>query len=255
MLLAASIFAGVDPTAAHKSFTYAALDRELNVVALGEADQDEMLELLAGKDAATVAVNAPSHLNVGLLRKSMQDHNTASHQLRGVDMRVAEHELRLRGILVSGTGAREASCAAWVRIGLNLYRSLEDRGFEPYPSDDCPHRWLETHPHAAFCALLGRSPLSKPSLEGRLQRQLVLFERGVRLRDPMEYFEEITRHKLLNGILPADLLYAPEQLDALVAAYTAWVASEKAAELCRLGDQEEGFVHLPVRELKQNYQS
>ncbi len=254
MLSADSIFAGVDPTAAHKSFTVAVLDHDLNVLDLREAESEEVVDLLAAKKATTVAINAPSHLNAGIVRSRMQEAVGGAHQLRGVDLRVAEHELRQRGIPVSGTGARESSCAAWVRIGLGLYRSLAARGFDFYPSDGCPYRMLETHPHAAFCALLGRAPLSKPSFEGRMQRQLALYERGVRLRDPMDFLEEITRHKLLNGILPAELLYSPEQLDALVAAFTAWVASEKAGELSRLGAREEGVIHLPARELKDKYQ-
>ncbi len=253
MLSADTVFAGVDPTAAHKPFTLAALDHNLNVVELREAEADEVVDFLAAKKASTVAINGPSHLNAGIVRSRMQEAVGGAHQLRGVDLRVAEHELRLRGIPVSGTGARESSCAAWVRIGLGLYSSLATSGFEFYPSDGCPYRMLETHPHAAFCALLGRAPLSKPSFEGRMQRQLVLYERGVRLRDPMDFLEEITRHKLLNGVLPAEILHSPEQLDALVAAFTAWVASEKTAELSTLGVAEEGAIHLPVRELKEKY--
>ncbi len=88
-----------------------------------------------------------------------------------------------------------------------------------------------------------------------MQRQLVLFERGVRIPDPMDFFEELTRHKLLNGILPSGLVYQPEQLDALVAAYTAWLAGERATELTRLGATEEGYVHLPVANLKNSINS
>ena len=44
----------------------------------------------------------------------------------------------------------------------------------------------------------------------------------------MDFFEEITRYKIAKGIWPMDLLYLPEQLDALVAAYTAWMAVHKA---------------------------
>ncbi len=67
------------------------------------------------------------------------------------------------------------------------------------PSEDTTHVWLETHPHAAFCALLGQLPLPKPTLEGRLQRQIVLYEQGMGIKDPMGFFEEITRHKLVAG--------------------------------------------------------
>ena len=255
MLPPGTVFVGVDTTAAHASFTYAVLDRTLRVVALAEAELDQVVTFLCDQPGALVAINAPSRLNAGLIREAAERDAAGKRQVRGADVRVAEHELRDRGIMVSGTPAREASCAAWVRVGLNLYRRLNEADFEAYPAEDCPHQMLETHPHAAFCALIGRLPLAKPSLEGRLQRQLALFERGVRIHDPMDFFEEITRHKLLNGILPAEAVYLPEQLDALVAAYTAWLAAEKTSEISRLGADAEGWVYLPVPNLKERYES
>jgi hypothetical protein len=101
--------------------------------------------------------------------------------------------------------------------------------------------------------LLDRIPLAKPTLEGRLQRELILYERGVRIRDPMIFFEEITRHKLMNGLLPMEFVYLPAQLDALAAAYTAWLSVQKPAELTRLGNRQEGFINLPAGALKEKY--
>ncbi len=255
MLLPGTIFAGIDTTSAHKAFTYAALDRALNVVALAEGELDEVTEFLCSKPGAIVAINSPSHLNIGLVRQAAEQEVKGAHQLRGVDLRLAEHELRLSGIPVSGTPAREASCSGWIRNGLALYRKLGELGFEPYPAEDRPQQWLETHPHAAFCALMGRIPLPKPALEGRMQRQLALFERGVRCHDPMDFLEELTRHKLLNGIIPSGIIYQPEQLDALVAAYTAWMATEKAGELARFGDPAEGVIYLPAALLEDRSQA
>ncbi len=249
------VYIGVDTTSGHKPFTYAALDRELNVVALSEAELEEVLAFLGAQDSATVAINAPSHLNVGLVRKSQENNRPEARQMRGVDLRLAEHELRERGIAVSATSARESLCSAWVRIGFELYRKLADLDFQPYPAEGCSRQWVETHPHAAYCVLLGRVPLSKPSLEGRLQRQLALFENGLQIKDPLLFFEEVTRHKLLSGVLPWGLLYTAEQLDALVAAYTAWLSAQKPACLTRLGSHEEGFIHLPAAELKDTYQA
>ena len=40
----------------------------------------------------------------------------------------------------------------------------------------------------------------------------------------MEFFEEVTRHRLRHGILPLEKLYTPGELDALTAAYLAWLA-------------------------------
>jgi hypothetical protein len=255
MLSPGTVFVGVDPTAAHKAFTYAAVDHSLRVVALSEGELEDVVAFLCGQPAVIVAINSPSHLNAGLVREAAEREAAGKHQVRGADLRVAEHALRARGILIGGTPARESSCAAWIRIGLGLYRRLADASFEQYPAEDCPRQVLETHPHAAFCALIGRTPLAKPALEGRLQRQLALFERGLRIHDPMDFFEEITRHKLLNGILPSEILYLPEQLDALVAAYSAWLAGEKTSELSRLGADEEGWICLPVPNLKERYES
>ena len=255
MLSSGMTFIGVDTTAAHKAFTYAVLDRSLRVAALAEGELDEVVDFICRQEATIIAINAPSHLNSGRVRSAAEQEAAGRHQVRGADLRVVEQELRGRGIMVSGTPARESSCAAWMRLGLSLYRRLGEAGFKSYPAEDCPQQLLETHPHAAFCALIGRIPLSKPSLEGRLQRQLALFERGVRLHDPMDFFEEITRHKLLNGLLPSEVLYTPEQLDALVAAYTAWVAAEKTSQLSRLGGDEEGYIYLPVANLKEDYRA
>jgi uncharacterized protein DUF429 len=265
MLSSQSVYVGVDTTSGHKAFTYAAFDRDLNVLSVSEAELDELLAFLAAQPAAIVAINSPSHLNTGLVRKSLRAEiqakrgagrqQAASQKLRGVELRVAEHELRERGILVGGTASRESLCPPWVQIGLELYHKLGDMDFQPYPAEDCPRQWLETHPHAAYCALLGRVPFSKPSLEGRLQRELVLFEHGLRIRDPLLFFEEITRHKLLGGVLPMELLYPTEHLDALVAAYTAWLSVNKPAEVTRLGSGAEGFIHLPAGELKEKYQA
>jgi hypothetical protein len=90
-------------------------------------------------------------------------------------------------------------------------------------------------------------------LEGRLQRELLLYELGLHIHDPMVFFEEITRHKLLNGILPFELVHSPAQLDAMAAAYTAWHVLQKPAEAVRLGHPLEGFITLPVSVLKEKY--
>jgi hypothetical protein len=50
-----------------------------------------------------------------------------------------------------------------------------------------------------------------------------------------------------------DLIYPPEQLDALAAAFTAWMSVTRPSETMQLGEKEEGFVVLPVAELKEKY--
>ena len=71
--------------------------------------------------------------------------------------------------------------------------------------------------------------------------------------DPMRFFEEITRHKLLKGILPNEDLYTPGELDALVSAYTAWLIANHPEQVTLLGDPVEGQIVLPAAELKPRY--
>jgi hypothetical protein len=246
-------FVGVDPTSGRHPFTFAALDQGCQLVALAAGEADQVLAFLTGQPAAVVAVNAPPRPNRGLVRRILEKQNPTPGHLRGSDMRLAEYELRERGISVSPTPSRPETCPAWLQMGFDFYRRLDDLGFEQYPSAKASHQWLETHPHAAFCALLGQLPLPKPTLEGRLQRQVTLYEQGMGIKDPMEFFEEITRHKLLRGTLPTECVYSAEELDTLMAAYMAYCVVNYPQEVAFVGDQQEGQIALPVARLKERY--
>ena len=253
MFFTDSVFVGVDPTSGRKAFTYAALDKELNLLVLTDGEVEDVAAFLAGQTSATVAVNAPSGVNHGLVRERLKSEMLTPHQIRGAELRKAEYELRERGIAVSGTPANVALCPGWMQLGFEIYRKLDKIGYKKYPQNRAMHQVLETHPHACYCVMAGSLPLSKPSLEGRLQRQLLLYEHGLKIKDPMEFFEEITRYKLVKGIWPLELLYLPEQLDALVAAYTSWIAVHKPDKVSTLGDGTEGEIVLPIAALKEKY--
>jgi hypothetical protein len=253
MLFNESVFVGIDPTSSQKSFTYAALDKDLNLLALADGEMEDVVSFLGGQQKATVAINAPSGLNHGLVRERMKREMLTPHRIRGAELRIAEYELRERGIAVTGTPASVGLCPGWMQLGFDLYRKLEKLGYKKYPQENEPHQLMETHPHACYSVLAGKLPLSKPSLEGRLQRQLLLHERGLRIKDPMDFFEEITRHKMMKGIWPMELLYSPEQLDSLVAAFTAWMTFHKREIVSTIGDKQEGVIVLPEWELKEKY--
>jgi hypothetical protein len=255
MLFTDSVYVGIDPASGRKAFTFAALDRDLNLITLADGEMEDLTTFLAAQNTAVVAVNAPSRANLGLVRKKLEGESLTPglHQIRGADIRMSEYELRERGIAVTGTPGRPESCPAWIQSGFQLYAKLNKLGFKPI--DDIPgdYRWLETHPHACFCVLLEQIPLPRPSLEGRLQRQLALYERGLRIKDPMDFFEEITRFKLLKGILPTEPIYPAEMLDVLVAAYMAWLAVNQPEHIICLGDRGEGQIVLPAAYLKSKY--
>lgn len=252
MLFTDTLFVGVDATSSHKSYTFAALDKGMNLVALADGELDDVTAFLGGQASAIVAINAPSGVNRGIVREKKKE-MFKPLKTRASGFRMAELELRDRGIAVSGTPSTISVCPAWIQAGFALYRKLEKMGFKKYPTENAPHQIMESQPHAAFCVMAGAVPQSKPSLEGKIQRQLLLFEAGVRIKDPMDFFEEITRHKMLKGNWPLDLLYQPEQLDAMVAAYTAWMSIHKPDNISSIGDPTEGSIVLPEKNLKEKY--
>lgn len=255
MLFDKTTFIGIDPTAGQKPFIFAALDADLQLLALGQGKMDEVLAFVGGQQTALIGVNAPQRPNQGLMSapEVRQLLEPPPPPGRWTGFRVAEYQLHVRGISVPRTPDKEAECTNWVQTGFQLYRRLAQLNYVPFPGDDAPHRFLEVYPHGAYTVLLERVPFPKNRLEGRVQRQLVLYLNQVSLPNPMRIFEEITRHRILQGILPLDGLHTPEELDALVAAYTAWMVANRPESVTLVGDAREGQIALPASELKSHY--
>jgi hypothetical protein len=250
-----STFIGVDPTAGVKPFTYAALDQDLRLLALGQGRLEEILAFAAGQRQAVLAVCAPRRPNQGVMD---DQHARASltpvpRPGRWNNFRLCEYLLRQHHISAPQTPADERRCPRWMRMGFTLFHRLENLGYHELDSGQSDRSTIEVYPHASFTTLLGQAPFPKLTLEGRLQRQLVLFEHKLIIPDPMRFFEEITRYRFLHGILPMDDIYAPGELDALVGAYTAWLTVNQPEHISRLGDAREGQIILPVNELKPKY--
>jgi hypothetical protein len=255
MFFTHTTFIGVDPTAGQRPFSYAALDQGLNLLALGQGSMEEVLAFVAGQRQAVVGVCAPRRTNQGVMERPdvREGLSPPPRPGRWKDFRLAEYLLRQHNISAPQTPAREENCPRWMRMGFTLYRRLETLGYCAYPAGDAPLVWLEVYPHACFCALLGLAPFSKNTMEGRIQRQLTLYDQKMRIPDPMLFFEEITRHRLLQGILPVEELYQPSELDALAGAYTAWMVASHPDQVMLLGHPEEGQIVLPVSGLKNRY--
>lgn len=247
------IYIGVDPTAGLHPFTYAAVDQDCQLIHLAAGQADDLMEFISHQPSVALAFNAPYQPNLGLVRRKFESVHLTGGHARGLDLRIAEFELREHGILISPTVSRSDGCPAWMQMGFEFYRLLEKSGFQCYSPKRSGNQIIETHPHAAFCAILGKIPLPKPTLEGRLQRQVALFHLGMGIKDPMAFFEEITLHKLLQGTLPMELIYTPEELDALLATLVAYQIFNNADEMLFIGDEREGQIALPVKTLKDKY--
>ncbi len=243
------VFIGIDPTAGRPPMSFAVLNDELDLLQRGAGDLDALLEVVRSQASAVVAVDAPQSPNAGLMKQPArrQSYGLPPKSARWANFKVCEYELRRRGIKLHNTPGEIEAAPKWMQLGFKLYAALRAEGYQPYrPGSATPKQYLEVHPHATFAVLLGHLPLRKDSLEGRMQRQLILYREKVDVPDPLQVLEEITGHHLLEGHLTLPALYTHDELDALASAYTAHLALRQPEQVTCVGDGAEGEIVLPV---------
>lgn len=257
MLFDDAVFIGIDATAGDRPMPFAALDSDLCLVAQGSAGLEDVLAFAAGQSAAVAAVDAPQGPPIGLMERAdiRRGFGLPPEGATWGGWRVCEYALRKRGVRIANTPSMVALAPGWVQRGHQLHKRLKGLGYRSFvagePSSE--RMLLELHPNAAYTALLERQPLAKNTLEGRLQRQLLLYLKGLDIPNPMRALEEITRHHILTGELPLDDLLSAGELDALMGAYVAYLAALHPKQISQEGDQSEGLITLPVAELQASY--
>jgi len=172
------------------------------------------VDFSSGRQPVTFAV-LDDVLNVVLLEKYEVDHVIAHLKQYG--------KLSL-AVNIPSTKSRQG-------IYSDFKKKIAQTGLKPYATIAAPKQWLETDAQDCFRTLIGKAPLSRRALEGRVQRGLILYDQGLRITDPMDFFEEITRHHMLGGVFPNELLYSTSELDALAAAYIAWLVVNEPGQI------------------------
>ncbi len=247
MLSGMITFVGITAISALKRFYYAALDAEKQLLSLGQGSMDDAIAFTAGLNNAWVGVNLPARPSLGLLsREEIKQKQSSLFPGRPANMRMAEFELLCLGVRVPHTPGADQRCPKWISQGFDLHHRLEKIGYQSYPAGESEKQRVETQSEAVFQALLGGTIYPSGTLEGRLQRQLGLIQAGMDLPDPMDFFEEITRHRLLHGKLPFEKVYEQGELDALAAAHSCWLAYNQPEQVQLLGVPEEGQVLIPL---------
>ncbi|MBM3138031.1 MAG: DUF429 domain-containing protein [Chloroflexi bacterium] len=228
-------------------FTYAAIDKERVIRAFGRGSLKDAFAFLAGQESALAAINSPMTTNNGLMkREEIRKTLSAKSNLgRWANLRLVEFELLERGVHVPRTPGTLKNSPRWMKLGFRLFEEIGKLGYQPYPDPAARKQYFECQGEAAFWNLLGHAPLKENTLEGRIQRQLVLQMCGLPVPDAMQFFEEITRHKLLASELPLDSVYSNEELNAVAAAYTAWLAANQSNQIVKVGHEDEGLIYLP----------
>lgn len=163
-----------------------------------------------------------------------------------VTLAILDEDLRLvtlqRGTLAESLSSFESyediylSINASTKTAADFKKLVAQAGFRQLPAQS-PRRWMETDSQQSFLTLCKQDLLSRRSIEGRIQRALLLHDARLRIPDPMDYFEEITRYRLMQGILPLENIYPARELDALMAAYVAWMYINNSARVQTTGNQ------------------
>ncbi len=257
MLFQDSVFIGINPTAGKRPIQYAAFDAKKRLIVHEQGDLEQVLAFLASFESAVVAVDGPQGLNKGLMRdpELRRGYGLRPGGRTWTQWRVCEYELRRRNIRLYNTADRLAQTKNWVQVSIALFRRAQDMGYRLYEKDQSSTKrmLLEGRAHCGYAALLERCPFPKETLEGRLQRQLMLFVEGLDVSNPLNALEEITRHHLLSGELPLNDLHDHENLDTLMSTYIAYLVGLEPERVCQVGDVGEGLITLPVAELMAFY--
>ena len=230
--------------------TFVALDVDEKPLAISEGDVIDALSYAAGQQTGTlIAFTCPARPNNGrMARPEVREQlSPVPENGRWRALRQAEYELISKGVDIPQTPGSAEHSQYWMRRGFKLVEWLEHLRYQTFPVEDASRQWLEVPADAAFWSILGINPLPSGTLEGRMQRQLVLDDLKLTVPDAMEFFEEITRYKLLKGNLPMQYVLAQAEINAWMAAHTAWMAVHQPEHIRTFGNVEEGLIFLPCK--------
>ncbi len=251
------VFVGIDPTAGKRAANIAILDSELRTIYEESLPMTEVAAQIDKYPKVICALDAPLGPNIGLLAdpEIRADYGLDPKGETWMDFKVSEYLLRQHGIKLYNTPRDPEKVPSWMLAGWKLVSELRELGFVNYhPEDTRSARQLfEVHPHASYAVLLGVLPRKKDTLEGRMQRQLLLFQEQIDVADPLRMFDDITRHHMLKGDWQIEGLHTHDELDALIGAVTAYYASEKRDEISLVGDRNEGAIVVPSGRLRPKY--
>ncbi len=211
-----AIYLGVDTAGSPKPFSYVALDGECRLLVLGQGRLKDLLAFIAGQSAAIVAINAPPPGRAGADgQESLFPLDAAARHPGG------EAEATVRAAWAGGDGAK---ASPRLRNAAAVYGYLDELGFRLYPAEEAPRQVLETDGEAAYRVWVEKQLYPARTLEGRMQRQMILAQQRLPVSDPMDFLEEVTPRKLAHGLLPLERISAAGELQAWMAAYVAWLA-------------------------------
>jgi hypothetical protein len=241
-------FIGIDLHNQRNSFSCAVLDTSRQILFCGSVTPLEWQSMLSASQNVIAAINSPLTLNEGFMADDdyRQHLNPVPPKSRFTEMRVCEYQLFCKGLAPIRTPRNVGRFSPGIQRAFKFASELGLNGFQFWPFPNCRYQMIETNSDAICQSLMGVRPFAANSLEGRIQRQILLQSKGIPVEDAMEFFEEVTRHRLLTSKLPDEKILVPTALNALLAALTAWVVLNRPAEYTRVGELDEGTIIVPT---------
>ncbi|MEW6649934.1 MAG: hypothetical protein AB1453_07060 [Chloroflexota bacterium] len=243
-----AVFIGIDPGSGRGMMVYVALDADKRILAIGGGKLSDVLAFAAGQSQALAAVHVVSipRKEPDKMEVQQQLFADCDEGVFGKARREAAEWIENPQSVLAGAYRERESRSARQRAN-DVLHQLQQLNYQSFPRTDSSRQWLRVSVTAAYTALTGGRLFESRSLEGRLQRQLALYQEKLPVRNPLDFFEEITGHRLLLGKLPFEMLYAPPELNALAAAYTAWLAVFEPQRVIEEEDPHAGMWFLPLR--------
>ncbi len=232
-------YIGIDVQAGPKPYFYSAMNPGLEMIACGHGRLPDVIAYLAGQSSALVAVNGP----VCLPHDSVQIGLFEAGEAGGSVTRSGDRELDASGFHDLAVPEHTKKIPLWVERSLEMAEAL--RRLE-YSMDTGSRLYFETQSDAAYWLATGAMPYDSRSLEGRLQRHLLLWEFGLTVKDPMSFLEEFTRFRLRTSQVPLEKILPGYELRAMIAASTAWLLDNHPDRVRHFGAVNAGEVILPV---------
>jgi hypothetical protein len=232
-------YIGIDVQAVQKPYFYTALNSNLELIACGHGRLADVIAYLAGQTSALVAVNGPvclpqDFVQIGLFEAGENNGRPVT--------RSGDRELESRGFHDLAVIDHSKKVPLWVERSLELAEALKQM---EYSLESGQRLFFETQCDAAYWLSTGVLPYESRSLEGRLQRQLLLWEFGLAVKDPMNFLEEFTRFRLRTSQIPVDQILPAHELRAMIAASTAWLLDHHPGRVDHLGERNAGEIILP----------
>jgi hypothetical protein len=236
-------FVGIEPLATSNGFSFVSLDDTLSLLAIGEGSLKDIFSFLVGQKMVRVAIHAPAYLGTS---HSTDSEIQTDEAIPAREYRTCEFQLWQKNIPCDFTAVKPGRISAPLRLGYQLIQTLQQYEFSFSDPSAKQRSLIETCPAACYHQLLNTAIQQEPLL-WRFQHQLILHKLQLPVQDPMIFFEEITRHKLLMGKVSLENILIPEELNAMVSAYTAWLSHHHPEKVTSWGDESDGFLVLPIQ--------